>query len=352
MKQLSLEQARGSDCLLFECITGSRAYGTDTPESDTDLRGIFVMPRENFFGFGKIEQVSDENNDESYYEIGRFIQLLAKNNPNILEVLYADDDCIRFRHPLFDLIDPNDVLSKLCEATFAGYAMTQIRKARGLNKKIVNPMDGPKKSILDFCYIVHGQGSIPVSEWLESEGLRQEECGLVKVPHMRDVYAVFAGFPTCRGIIRSDEASEVILSSIPKGAEPRGWMSFNKDGFKKYSKEYREYQDWLEKRNPARYATNIAHGRNYDSKNLMHTFRLLDMAGEIAAEKRIRVRRPNREFLMQIRNGEFEYDELIARAEEKVESIHEAFAQSDLRDEPDREKLEEALILIREQWYR
>ncbi|MEM7600870.1 MAG: nucleotidyltransferase domain-containing protein [Verrucomicrobiota bacterium] len=352
MKRFDLEQARTPECLLFECVTGSRAYGTDTPESDTDLRGVFVMPRSQFFGLGRIEQISDSDNDETYYEIGRFIELLAKNNPNILEMLYSDENCTRFRHRLFDLIRPESVLSKLCESTFAGYAMTQVRKARGLNKKIVNPMEGPRKSILDFCHVVSGQGSIPVGDWLSKQGKSQDVCGLVKVPHMRDVYAVFEGVPMCRGIVRSPDATEVILSSVPKGAEPIGWISFNKDGYKKYCKEYREYQDWLENRNEARYATNIEQGRNYDSKNLMHTFRLLGMAEEIAREGTITVRRPNRDFLMRIRSGEFAYEELIARAEEEIESIKNAFAASALPDEPDREGLEQVLVEIREEWYR
>ncbi len=349
-KNMTLETARSPECLLFECISGSRAYGTDTPTSDTDLRGVFVMPRPLFFGTGRIDQVSDEKNDETYYEIGRFIELLGKNNPNILEILYSEEPCTRFSHPLFQKIRPEWVLSKLCEATFAGYAMTQVRKARGLNKKIVNPMEGPRKSLLEFCFVVRDQGSVPVSEWLAELGLKQENCGLVKIPHMRDIFGIFHG-ENYRGMIKGDDSSEVLLSSIPKGEEPIGWMNFNKDGYKKYCREYREYQDWLANRNESRYADNVEHGRNYDSKNLMHTFRLLDMAEEIATDKRITLRRPNREFLMQIRQGEFEYEDLIAQAEEKITVIGEAFAKSDLPEVPDLEKLETVLIEIREEWY-
>lgn len=351
MKGFNLEDARTPACLLFECISGSRAYGTDTPQSDTDLSGVFVLPRTVFYGLDRVEQVSDPGHNETYYEIGRFVELLGKNNPNLLEILYSEGDCVRFRHPLFDRIRPEHVLSKLCESTFAGYALTQVRKARGLNKKIVNPMEGPRKSILDFCHVVDGQGSIPLNEWLLTSGIRQEHCGLVKVPHMRDVYAVFAEPSGCRGIVSSFESTEVTLSSVPKGAVPRGWMNFNKDGFKKYCKEFRAYQDWLQNRNEARYAANIEHGRNYDSKNLMHTFRLLDMAEEIATEHRITVRRPNRDFLMRIRTGEFDYKHVIAMAEEKIESIKSAFAASDLPDQPNHQELERALVAIRERWY-
>lgn len=351
MKGFDLEKARSAECLLFECISGSRAYGTDTPESDTDLAGVFVLPRSAFYGLDRIEQVSDPAHNESYYEIGRFVELLGKNNPNLLEILYSEGDCVRFRHPLFDLINPKHVLSRLCESTFGGYALTQVRKARGLNKKIVNPMEGPRKTILDFCHVVSGQGSISLSDWLAGVGFRQEDCGLVKVPHMRDVYAIFTAFPERRGIVTSSVSTEVALSSVPKGASPIGWMNFNKDGFKKYCKEYREYQDWLQNRNEARYAANIEHGRNYDSKNLMHTFRLLDMAEEIATEHRITVRRPNREFLMRIRRGDFLYEDLIGMAEEKIETIKSAFEVSDLPEQPNHEELEQSLVTIRERWY-
>jgi predicted nucleic acid-binding OB-fold protein len=76
------------------------------------------------------------------------------------------------------------------------------------------------------------------------------------------------------------------------------------------------------------------------------------MAEEIATEHRVTVRRPNRDFLMQIRRGEFEYDDLISQAEEKIERINAAFEKSDLRDEPDTEELERVLVKIHEQWYR
>ena len=124
-----------------------------------------------------------------------------------------------------------------------------------------------------------------------------EACGLSRIPHLRDVFAIYedaAGSKGYRGVMRDREATDLRLSSIAKGEEPIGWMQFNQDGFKRYCREYREYQDWKTNRNEARYATNIEHGRNYDSKNLMHTFRLLDMAEEIAREKRVTVRRPNR----------------------------------------------------------
>jgi len=60
----------------------------------------------------------------------------------------------------------------------------------------------------------------------------------------------------------------VCLSSIPKGSWQEALLYFNRDGYSTYCKEYREYWDWEEKRNDARYENTQSHGKNYDAKNM------------------------------------------------------------------------------------
>ncbi len=352
---MTIADLKSRHLLLFEAITGSRAYGTDLPASDQDRKGVFVLPKQQFYGLTELPQISDESNDNVYYELRRFFDLLIKNNMNMLELLAMPDNCILYRHPLYDLIKPELFLSKLCKQTFAGYALSQIKKARGLNKKIVNPMAQRRKSVLDFCYVIEGHGSVPLLEWLERKGFDQTRCGLVNIQHFRDTYALFydeTGSLGFRGIMYKPTANEVALSSIPKGMENAGILSFNKDGYQVYCKDYQDYWDWVEKRNPERYANTLAHGKNYDAKNMLHTFRLLDMAEEIARFGEIRVRRPNREFLLKIRAGEFEYEELLHWAEEKIDQIEEYFEKSDLPEIPDFRRAEQVLIELREKWYK
>ena len=71
------------------------------------------------------------------------------------------------------------------------------------------------------------------------------------------------------------------------------------------------------------------------------------MAAEIAAEGVLRVRRPNRDYLLRIRAGEFDYEELVARAEEKLAEIREAFEHCSLPAEADRDAVNAALREIR-----
>ena len=351
---MTIEQLHTEGSILFSCISGSRAYGTALPTSDTDIKGVFVMPEERLFGLGYVEQINDERNDVVYYELRRFVELLMKNNPNILEMLNSPADCILHKDPLFDLLTTDMFLSKLCKNSFAGYAMAQIRKAHGLNKKIVNPMSEIRKSILDFCYVGQGQGSVPLSKWLIDNDLQQEKCGLVNIPNMIGFLALFYdadGSKQYKGIMRKEEATSVLLSSIVKGEKPLATFFFNKDGYSKYCKDYREYWEWVANRNEARYENTVASGKNYDAKNMMHTFRLLDMAEEMLATGKVNVRRPNREQLLEIRKGAFDYDVLIEQAEQKLKAIDAAFEACSLPDEPNLERIEAVLIDIRRKWY-
>ncbi|MBS1603071.1 MAG: nucleotidyltransferase domain-containing protein, partial [Bacteroidetes bacterium] len=224
--------------LLLKSISGSRAYNLALPSPDTDIKGIFVLPQKELYGLDYTDQVANESNDETFFEVGRLIELLCKNNPNMLELISMPESCLLFRHPLMALVRPEFFLSRLCLDTFAGYAKTQIKKAKGLNKKIN----------------------------------------------------------------RSEKHT-------------------------------------------------LSHGQNYDAKNMMHAFRLLNMAEEIALYRRVIVYREDREFLLRIRGGEFAYEELMDMVEEKMIRIEEAYKRSDLPDVPEARKGEELLVRIREEFY-
>jgi uncharacterized protein len=138
-------------------------------------------------------------------------------------------------------------------STFAGYAFTQIKKAKGLKKKIVNPVDKERKSILDFCFVAYKQGSIPLLKSAELKKIDLNDCGLSKIPHMHEMSGLYLsksyGF---KGVIQKETANEVSLSPIPVDMMPLTVMSLNKSGHSAYCKEYREYWDWVEKRNDLR----------------------------------------------------------------------------------------------------
>ena len=347
---MTISDLKSGELIILECISGSRAYGLDTPSSDTDIKGVFLLPKEDFYGLNYVPQVNNETNDIVYYELRRFLELLSQNNPNILELLNTPEEAILYKHPFLAEIKPEIFLSKLCKDTFGNFALSQIKKAKGLKKKIMNPLDRERKNILAFCFVDYAQGAIPLLKFLEIRKWKQEDCGLVNIPHMKDMYGLYHDANgEYRGIMKDESSNEVALSSIPKDRERIALLYFNKDGYSTYCKEYKEYWGWVEQRNEERYHNTLSHGKKYDAKNMMHTFRLLEMAIEIAKEGRVNVRRPEREFLLAIKSGE--YEELLRMAEVKRVEMEQAFASSILPEFPDMERINRLAFELREKFY-
>jgi len=352
--------------LLYKVIAGSKAYGLDIPTSDTDIRGIYLQPNEYRLGNGYKEQVGDKKNDIVYYELNRFINLLANNNPNIIENLFVPANKILLLDerikPLYD--NRHKFLTKRIRLTFGGYAISQIKKARGLNKKIVNPVDKERKTPLDFCYIFDKETGYTMfaKQWLRKHNRKQEFIGLAEMPNGVQLYKVYydwlaeskntnpkyADISTHNfmGIIRAD-SNEVIHSEIPKDFPLDAFLYYNKDGYSSYCKEYKEYWDWVGERNPQRYNDNTSHNQGYDGKNMMHCLRMLDMAIEIAEIGNVNLVRPNREWLLSVRKGVVSYDEIMNLIEDKRSKMDEAFDKSNLPERVDQKMVHDIILQIR-----
>ncbi len=349
---MTIEELKASGHIIFECISGSRAYGLDTPTSDTDIRGVFILPKTQFYALDYIGQINNASNDIVYYELRKFIELCSKNNPNILELLHVPEECILYKHPVFNAIKLDSFLSKQCKKSFANYAYAQLKKARGLEKKIVNPVEKERKSVLDFCFVYEKEKAIPLKLFLDMKNIKQENCGIANISHLKDGNNLYHSLEIpYKGIVRSESANAIALSSIPKEEKPIGMLFFNKDGYSTYCKKYKEYWDWVDKRNEERYKTTVSHGKNYDSKNMMHMFRLLHMAKEIASENTINVKRTDRNFLLAIKEGAFEYDTLVNWAEERKVELEALYAASNLPERPDLNTINDVLIHIRTRFY-
>ena len=92
---------------LLIVIRGSHAYGTNVETSDTDYSGIFVQSEDDILGNKYLEQINDDKNDTVIYEVRRFLELVSKNNPTVLELLNTPEDCILYTDPAFDIILEN-----------------------------------------------------------------------------------------------------------------------------------------------------------------------------------------------------------------------------------------------------
>ncbi len=128
-KAHSIQRCNLFERVIYRCIVGSRAYGLDGADSDTDRRGIYLPPAELHWSlYGVPEQLENEATQEAYWEIQKFIVLALKSNPNVLECLYTP--LVETKTPLADeLLQMRAVfLSRLVYQTYNGYVMSQFKK--------------------------------------------------------------------------------------------------------------------------------------------------------------------------------------------------------------------------------
>ena len=434
---LTFDSVRNGGYLLFEYIRGSHAYGLNRAGSDIDKGGVYMEPYDILMSLGNDyqEEIKDKKQDTCWFSFKKFMDLLLKSNPTVLESLFIPERCILFEHPIFAELRKNRdmFITKACFKPFMGYSMDQIKKARSLNKKIVQPLDGPKQSILDFIFYRYKQGSRQAKLWIEENGLNQRYCGLVNVDRMIGIFAMyydwgghlynelgiktFDEFKTyCeshlntdygnndkdlfdepfltlffrhnlyqfniisydvdgssfidwkegkkiwdkygaplgyKGIVnKADTSNEVRLSSVLKYERSILDVSYYKDGYQTYCRQYADWQEWNKMKNKERFQEVLDH-KNFDAKNMCHSMRLLTMGIEVAQGKGFRVDRTgiDADYLMKIRTGQTTYEEILKILEEKDKEMKAAMETSTLPEKIDVEKVNELMINLRTKFY-
>ena len=118
-------------CELIYLVTcGSHAYGTATPESDRDIRGIFVPSWSGLVGLDPIKQI-DLEPDICLKSLREYVKLAYEQNPNILDWLFVPNHCVHVATPEFRnfiLTNKVDFLSRKIHARFKGYATSHFQK--------------------------------------------------------------------------------------------------------------------------------------------------------------------------------------------------------------------------------
>lgn len=132
------------DHLVFEARLGSYAYGASLDDTDIDVRGIFVPPKEMLFPFRKrdyiygfgtqplkinmFDRIIDEY-DVIYYNIVKFFDLMLSNNPNVMNFLFLrEKDCTIYTKVADMILENKEVfLSKKIYTTYNGLAESCVK---------------------------------------------------------------------------------------------------------------------------------------------------------------------------------------------------------------------------------
>lgn len=124
----------------FLSLHGSHLYGTDTPTSDLDYKGVFVAEQDdvilnraaetyNMSTGGKEGSNTVDDIDLELIELRKFMWDLSKSQTYAVELLFANEESVQFSTPAFDFLRENteDLLTSNM-MSFVGYCVSQSKK--------------------------------------------------------------------------------------------------------------------------------------------------------------------------------------------------------------------------------
>lgn len=330
--------------LFFYTLAGSHVYGMATEYSDEDYKGLFYAPKKIHTSlFKSIEQVEHfgGKKDSVVYELSKFVKLLTDQNPNIIELLWTEDNFIIQRSPLYEMLrlQRDFFLSSRVKHTFSGFAMSQLKRIKGHNRWIENPQPKRRPKEVDFVSVV----------WNATENKEWN-----KIVPFQDILAydlgggIFGLLHDLGSGGRWHDRHEALASLPAKElasyarTSQKGFdmvVKFNHQLYKEAVDNWKHYWEWKNNRNEKRAELEELHG--YDTKHAAHLVRLFRMGVEILRGEGVKVFRPDAKELLDIRNGSLTYDQLIAYTVEMTAELEVLYKTTKLPYHVDEDKVDE-----------
>lgn len=324
---------------IFLTIHGSKAYGLDTPESDTDLRGICTMPREYLLGFNKnFHEYILNNPDCTIFNIKKFFALASQGNPNVLELLFTEpSDHLIVSDAGKTLLEQRDkFLSKQLKERYIGFAKSQAHRISNHKRWLMNPLDHmptreecglPKKLTIEKNQFDAVKSLITkkLESWNPSFEPFTDSQKIYLQGKVADILAEMQ--------ITSDEAWLAAARTIGLDDNLIAIIKKEKE-YENKVRDWKSYEEWKQNRNPKRAALEAKYG--FDLKHATQLVRLLKLGKEILETGKVQVRRTiDREELMAIKNGAWSYEKLTSYADQVEDEMKEAYKNSALPNQPD-----------------
>ena len=303
----------GNNIMLLT-MSGSIAYGTNVKTSDTDVRGIALERPNELLGLDNFEQFENKETDTTVYAFRKMINLLSNCNPNCIEILATNPEHILIMTDEGKLLRDNIglFLSQKASHSFSGYATAQLRRLQNALARDSYPQEEKEKHILKSIN--------------------------VQMEHLKKHYEEFTDSEIELYIAESDkedyETEIFIKTNMTKGYPLRDFKNI-------YSEINNIVVDYgkLNKRNKKKDTLHLF-------KHSLHLIRLLLMGSEILSGKPVTTYRPERQFLLDIRNEKYTFDEIFTMVDKYEAEFLYAKENSPLPLKPDYKKINELTIEI------
>lgn len=339
------------DTVLIKYYGGSHAYGTNTPASDIDYRGIYVSPLNHYLSPNpnKPDQIQyiDDEEDVLMFDLDKFATLVLKGNPNIIEALWVGPDQIIEEHPAFSILREltKDLLTKDCVNAHYQYGLSQLRRMKN-HKKWINCEQTERPQQKDHLKVIQ---SLDLTLFPLRTELNNENAALFHFGN--DIYGIYQleGSTIWR-------ESDGTLTPLPNSQRvklhdktPYALVKFVREEYVRRMDLYKGYKDWESHRNEKRHQLEVEHG--YDTKHASHLIRLIRMAKEAIDEGKVHLPRPDSDFLRDVKDGKYSYEEVLKFAEDDQAYINAHVNKLPPVTNELREKVYEATVKIKREVY-
>ena len=317
---------------IIEIKFGSHLYGTDTPESDLDLKSIFLpSAREIVLGrYSKTLNVSrpkqaferntKDDVDMESFSLDRFLDLLTQGQTVALDMLFAPLGMCRYASSevwMFSEVYNNRVqLLNRNVNSFVGYAKQQAAKY-GLKGFRVGALRATTELL----------ASLPLHDKLK---LHKEALDAFVSEHTRDNGAPIK-YTEGQG---PNGESEILFECCDKKVSLNANVKYAKSIYDKMFEAYGHRALLAEK------------NEGVDWKALSHAVRVNSQAQELLLTSQITFPRPDRTLLLQIKKGELPYKQVSEIIEQGLENLKEAQLNSILPEKPNYEWADDFIYSI------
>ena len=286
-------------------LSGSKAYGTSVPTSDTDIRGFYFDNPINLLSLkgDKKDEVEDLATDTTIYSLRKFLNLALNCNPNVIEMLGTRDEDVLVQSEVSAWLRENVeyFLSKKAYVTFVGYATAQLRRLENALARDSYPQAEKEEHILKS---------------LEAEMLQAREL-----------------FDDNKFILYTDVSQEekfdkeIFVDCDLKHIPLRKYLQINSQ----FTNMVRNYGK-LNKRNHKKDEVHLR-------KHAMHLIRLYLMGLDIIKNHKVVTYRPENSLLMNIRNGVTSFEEVFDLQKRLHAQLEQEFKNCTLPDNPNYEAI-------------
>lgn len=318
--------------ILVKAIAGSRLFGTDTENSDTDFKGVYLPEyKEILLGTAK-QSISKSTNkgdtknnkddvDCEYYSFAKFMKMLQEGQTVALELLFTPDEFIVESSPLWsEIVEMRDLFLHRGVTAFIGYARSQANKygikgSRMASIKKVIELLNDSKPIFDRLFY-HWEDLLKLSETDDFINLieipvNKNMCNQL-VPHLEVCSRKFDRF--CR--------IEYVLEILNK--------IYNSYGDRSKQAESNSGIDW---------------------KAVSHALRVCYQGIELLTDHHITLPLPDdvSQYLLKVKNGELDFkSEVQPELEEKMRELEYAKKYSMLPEKLNNDDINDLIVDVYE----